>query len=102
MKKIFLKKNYRTTLRSRGKTISWPYIIGTCPCVSRNLRDQCESCGSSLSSSELINPKSTISGSEPENEKQTLVPPLHDCESFLDKWIIKGYKNIWKTMFMGK
>ena len=47
------------------------YIIGTCPiCQSPDAYgDQCESCGSSLSSSELINPKYTISGSKPEKRK---------------------------------
>ena len=81
------------------------YIIGTCPmCQSPEAYgDQCESCGSSLSSSELINPKSTISGSEPEKRKtKHWYLPLHDYESFLDKWIIKGYKNIWKTNVYGQ
>ena len=81
------------------------YIIGTCPiCQSPEAYgDQCESCGSSLSSSELINPKSTISGSEPEKRKtKHWYLPLHKYESFLDKWIVKGYKNIWKTNVYGQ
>ena len=81
------------------------YIIGTCPiCQSTEAYgDQCESCGSSLSASELIDPKSTISGSEPEKRKtKHWYLPLHNYESFLDKWIIKGYKNIWKTNVYGQ
>ena len=43
------------------------YIIGTCPkCGNENAYgDQCEKCGSSLSPTDLINPKSTLSGSKP-------------------------------------
>ena len=81
------------------------YIIGTCPiCQSPEAYgDQCESCGSSLSSSELINPKSTISGSKPEKRKtKHWYLPLHKYESFLEKWILKGYKNIWKTNVYGQ
>ena len=81
------------------------YIIGTCPiCQSPDAYgDQCESCGSSLSSSELINPKSTISGSKPEKRKtKHWYLPLHKYESFLEKWILKGYKNIWKTNVYGQ
>ena len=81
------------------------YIIGTCPiCQSPDAYgDQCESCGSSLSSSELINPKSTISGSKPEKRKtKHWYLPLHKYESFIEKWILKGYKNIWKTNVYGQ
>ena len=81
------------------------YIIGTCPICQfpDAYGDQCESCGSSLSSSELINPKSTISGSKPEKRKtKHWYLPLHKYESFLEKWILKGYKNIWKTNVYGQ
>ena len=81
------------------------YIIGTCPICQfpEAYGDQCESCGSSLSSSELINPKSTISGSKPEKRKtKHWYLPLHKYESFLEKWILKGYKNIWKTNVYGQ
>ena len=81
------------------------YIIGICPiCESPDAYgDQCESCGSSLSSSELINPKSTISGSKPEKRKtKHWYLPLNEYESFLDKWIIKGNKNIWKINVYGQ
>ena len=81
------------------------YVIGTCPICqfAEAYGDQCESCGSSLSSSELINPKSTISGSKPEKRKtKHWYLPLHKYESFIEKWILKGYKNIWKTNVYGQ
>ena len=81
------------------------YVIGTCPICQfpEAYGDQCESCGSSLSSSELINPKSTISGSKPEKRKtKHWYLPLHKYESFIEKWILKGYKNIWKTNVYGQ
>ena len=81
------------------------YVIGTCPICQfpEAYGDQCESCGSSLSYSELINPKSTISGSKPEKRKtKHWYLPLHKYESFIEKWILKGYKNIWKTNVYGQ
>ena len=81
------------------------YVIGTCPICQfpEAYGDQCESCGSSLSSSELINPKSTISGSKPEKRKtKHWYLPLHKYESFIENWILKGYKNIWKTNVYGQ
>ena len=81
------------------------YVIGTCPICQfpDAYGDQCESCGSSLSSSELINPKSTISGSKPEKRKtKHWYLPLQKYESFIEKWILKGYKNIWKTNVYGQ
>ena len=81
------------------------YVIGTCPICQfpEAYGDQCESCGSSLSASELIDPKSTISGSKPEKRKtKHWYLPLHKYESFIEKWILKGYKNIWKTNVYGQ
>ena len=81
------------------------FIKGTCP-ICQNTEaygDQCENCGSSLSSSELINPKSTISGSKPELRKtKHWYLPLDRYEKFLEEWIIKGHKLDWKPNVYGQ
>ena len=81
------------------------YITGTCPiCQSEGAYgDQCESCGSSLSAIELINPQSTLSGSKPEMRKtKHWYLPLNRYETFLEKWIIKGHKSDWKPNVYGQ
>ncbi len=79
------------------------YITGTCPkCGNENAYgDQCEKCGSSLSPTELINPKSTISGS-PLVLKETKhwYLPLDKHEAFLKQWILEGHKE-WKPNVYG-
>ena len=81
------------------------FVKGTCP-ICQNTEaygDQCESCGSSLSANELINPRSTISGSQPEMRKtKHWYLPLNRYESFLEKWIIKGHKLDWKPNVYGQ
>ena len=72
------------------------YIIGTCPkCGNEEAYgDQCENCGSTLSPTELINPKSTISGATPVLKKTThWYLPLDKYESWLKKWIAEGEKD---------
>ena len=81
------------------------YVIGTCP-LCQNAEaygDQCESCGSSLSATELINPKSTLSGSKPKmrNTKHWYLP-LDKFENFINEWIIKGHKSDWKQNVYGQ
>jgi methionyl-tRNA synthetase len=80
------------------------YITGNCPkCgFERAYGDQCESCGSALSPNELINPKSTVSGSAPVLRK-TLhwYLPLDRYQEFLKKWILDGHKE-WKTNVYGQ
>ena len=81
------------------------YVIGICP-ICQNTEaygDQCESCGSSLSATELINPKSTLSGSKPKmrNTKHWYLP-LDKFENFINKWIIKGHKSDWKQNVYGQ
>jgi methionyl-tRNA synthetase len=80
------------------------YITGTCPyCANENAYgDQCEKCGSSLSPTELINPRSMVSGSMPVM-KETLhwYLPLDKYEPWLRKWILEDHKE-WKTNVYGQ
>ena len=81
------------------------FVLGTCP-ICQNAEaygDQCESCGSSLSATELINPKSTISGAKPELKKtKHWYLPLNKYESFISDWILKGHKKDWKPNVYGQ
>lgn len=80
------------------------YIIGTCPhCGNeRAYGDQCENCGTALNATDLINPKSTISGS-PLVLKKTKhwFLPLDKFEPELRKWILEEHKE-WKTNVLGQ
>ena len=80
------------------------YIVGTCPkCSFENAYgDQCESCGTSLSPAELINPKSTISGNTPVlKETKHWYLPLDEYETWLKEWIMEGHKE-WKPNVYGQ
>ena len=66
------------------------YITGTCPhCHNeRAYGDQCEACGTSLNATDLINPKSAISGSQPVlRDTKHWYLPLDKWESYLRQWI---------------
>ena len=81
------------------------YITGTCPhCgYEKAYGDQCESCGTSLSPLELINPKSALSGNVPVlKETKHWYLPLDQYEDFLKEWILKGHKDDWKTNVYGQ
>ncbi len=80
------------------------YIIGTCPhCGNeRAYGDQCEQCGTSLNATDLINPKSTLSGSVPVMKPtKHWYLPLDKYESFLKEWILEGHKE-WKSNVYGQ
>jgi len=81
------------------------YIVGTCPnCNNENAYgDQCENCGSTLNATDLINPKSTITGETPilKATKHWFLP-LNRYESFLREWILEGHKNDWKPNVYGQ
>jgi methionyl-tRNA synthetase len=80
------------------------YITGTCPICGneRAYGDQCESCGSSLSALDLINPKSALSGNPPILKKtKHWYLPLNEYEDFLKKWILEEHKD-WKTNVYGQ
>ncbi|WP_103866528.1 methionine--tRNA ligase [Aquimarina sp. I32.4] len=81
------------------------FVIGTCPKCSHEeaYGDQCEKCGSSLNATDLINPKSTISGAEPilKQTKHWFLP-LDQYEGFLKEWVLEGHKKDWKTNVYGQ
>jgi len=80
------------------------YITGTCPhCGNENAYgDQCEACGTSLSPTELKNPKSTISGSSPVmRETKHWYLPLDHYEPWLRSWILQDHKE-WKSNVYGQ
>ena len=80
------------------------YITGTCPhCKNeRAYGDQCEACGTSLNATDLINPKSAISGSVPVlRETKHWYLPLDKYEDFLRKWILEDHKE-WKSNVYGQ
>ena len=81
------------------------FVTGTCPKCSNEeaYGDQCEKCGSSLNATDLINPKSAITGNAP-TLKQTKhwFLPLDKHEAFLKEWILKGHKKDWKPNVYGQ
>ena len=80
------------------------YITGTCPhCGNENAYgDQCEACGTSLNPTDLINPKSALSGSQPVmRETRHWFLPLDKDEPWLRQWILEGHKD-WKTNVYGQ
>jgi len=81
------------------------YIVGTCPkCGNENAYgDQCESCGTSLNATDLINPKSTLSGAVPVmRETKHWYLPLNEYEAWLREWIVDGHKGDWKPNVYGQ
>lgn len=81
------------------------FVTGTCPKCDHPeaYGDQCEQCGSSLSATELINPKSTLSGSVPQlKATKHWFLPLEQYEGFIREWILEGHKNDWKPNVYGQ
>ena len=80
------------------------YITGTCPkCgFEKAYGDQCESCGTSLNATDLINPKSMLSGNIPVmKETKHWYLPLDKYEPWLKEWILEGHKE-WKPNVYGQ
>lgn len=80
------------------------YITGECPhCHAEGAYgDQCEKCGTSLSPTDLINPKSAISGSAPVmRETKHWYLPLDKHEEWLSKWILEDHKE-WRNNVYGQ
>ena len=87
-----------------GQFLADRYVTGTCPkCGNEHAYgDQCESCGSSLNATDLINPKSALSGA-PVTMRETThwYLPLDKWEPELNRWILEGHKE-WKTNVYGQ
>lgn len=80
------------------------YITGTCPhCGNEHAYgDQCEACGTSLNATDLINPKSAITGNQPVlRETKHWYLPLDKWEPFLRQWILEEHKE-WKPNVYGQ
>ncbi|MGB3848962.1 MAG: methionine--tRNA ligase, partial [Tunicatimonas sp.] len=81
------------------------YITGTCPVCGHPSAygDQCENCGSSLSPTDLIEPKSTLSGNPPVlRTTQHWYLPLDQYQPWLEEWLLKGKQGEWKTNVYGQ
>ncbi|MGB1448988.1 MAG: methionine--tRNA ligase [Flavobacteriaceae bacterium] len=81
------------------------FVTGTCPKCDHPeaYGDQCEQCGSSLNATDLIQPKSTLSGASPElKSTKHWFLPLDQYESFIKEWILEGHKHDWKPNVYGQ
>ncbi len=81
------------------------YIMGTCPhCgYEKAYGDQCENCGTSLSPTDLISPRSVLSGNKPVMKKtRHWYLPLDQHEGMLRKWILESHKHDWKSNVYGQ
>ncbi|MFT5672044.1 MAG: methionyl-tRNA synthetase [Polaribacter sp.] len=81
------------------------FVVGTCPkCgFEESYGDQCESCGTSHNATDLINPKSAITGNIPTvKETKHWFLPLDKHEAFLREWILEGHKKDWKPNVYGQ
>jgi methionyl-tRNA synthetase len=88
-----------------GQFLADRFVIGTCPKCGNDeaYGDQCERCGSTLNATDLINPKSTITGSKPiVKETRHWFLPLDRYDAFLREWILEGHKNDWKPNVYGQ
>jgi methionyl-tRNA synthetase len=81
------------------------FVVGTCPkCGNKeSYGDQCESCGTSHNATDLIHPKSAITGAVPSlKETKHWFLPLDKYEPFLKEWILEEHKKDWKTNVYGQ
>ena len=81
------------------------FVVGTCPkCGNEeSYGDQCESCGTSHNATDLISPKSAITGAVPTlKETKHWFLPLDQYEPFLKDWILNTHKKDWKTNVYGQ
>ncbi len=88
-----------------GQFLADRFVTGTCPkCGYESAYgDQCEHCGSSLNATDLIHPKSVLSGQAPVLKKtRHWFLPLDRYEGFLSSWILEGHKKDWKPNVYGQ
>ena len=88
-----------------GEFLADRYITGTCPqCGNEEAYgDQCEKCGTSLNATDLINPKSVLSGNVPMmKETNHWYLPLDQYENWLKEWILEEHKDDWKINVYGQ
>jgi methionyl-tRNA synthetase len=81
------------------------FVVGTCPkCgFEESYGDQCENCGTTHNATDLINPKSAITGNTPSiKETKHWFLPLDKHEAFLREWILEGHKKDWKPNVYGQ
>ena len=105
-KGIFEEKNAEQLFDPQAEAfLADRFVTGTCPvCQSPEAYgDQCETCGSSLSATDLIHPKSTLSGAVPILKKtKHWYLPLNKFEGFIEEWILKGHQQDWKPNVYGQ
>ena len=105
-KKIFeIKSSKQLYDPKENQFLADRFIEGTCPnCgYEHAYGDQCESCGSSLNPTDLINPKSKLSGEKPITKETThWYLPLGNYEDFIKEWVINGKKDKWKPNVYGQ
>jgi methionyl-tRNA synthetase len=88
-----------------GQFLADRFVIGTCPkCGNESsYGDQCEKCGTSHNATDLINPKSAITGNTPSlKETKHWYLPLDQYQDWLKEWILEGHKNDWKSNVLGQ
>ena len=88
-----------------GQFLADRFVTGTCPNCGYDeaYGDQCENCGTSLNATDLINPKSTLTGATPSlKETKHWFLPLDQYEQFLTEWILVGHKTDWKPNVYGQ
>ena len=81
------------------------FVVGTCPkCGNEeSYGDQCEACGTTHNATDLINPKSAITGATPTlKETKHWFLPLDQHQEFLKEWILDGHKADWKPNVYGQ
>ena len=81
------------------------FVVGTCPkCGNEeSYGDQCEACGTTHNATDLINPKSAITGATPSlKETKHWFLPLDKHQAFLKEWILDGHKADWKPNVYGQ
>ena len=81
------------------------FVTGTCPKCgnTESYGDQCEQCGTSHNATDLIDPKSTLSGSTPvRKETKHWFLPLDEHQAWLKEWILKEHKSDWKPNVYGQ